>query len=450
MQSEVTHQRSDEPAPQPCRGMALGSPRGNGSRFRRAAGRAPGLRARRRADRTVRDLVAGLRVDATPAAGARHGRRDADPAADLRADAAGHHHRSRRGHARHRLGEPAPVRAAPQRGAGGRPADRRAGAVGRHRRSTRSSSTPRWSAPGPGTGWWAGSRCGSAAAGWPARARRRSWRWSAVTGLTLTDRQGTARRCSPCWRRCGPPTSPRRWPSCRRNAATRWPTRWTTSGWPTSSRSCPRTTRRALVAHLERGPRRGRAGGDGPRRRGRPAGGAARRRRRPAARADGARGVGPGAAAAAVRRRHRRRPDDPGAGRAAPRTRRSPRRWPGSATPTSRPRWPAWCSSAARRRPPRPARYLGCVHTQRLLREPPFELVGGRRRHRDGHAVAGRGAGRASPGSSPPTTWWRAGGGRRGAPARRGHRRRRAGPPAARRLAGPPERPRRTGDARSA
>ena len=101
---------------------------------------------------------------------------------------------------------------------------------------------------------------------------------------------------------------------------------------------------------------------------------------------------------------------------------------------------PALASMVFVCRPPQATptgRYLGCVHTQRLLREPPFALVAGvmdadmapltpeAALHR-GHPVLRH----LQPGL-------RAGGGRRGSSARRGDRRRRARPPAARQLAGP-------------
>ena len=57
-------------------------------------------------------------------------------------------------------------------------------------------------------------------------------------------------------------------------------------------------------------------------------------RRRDAAGADGSRGLRAGATAAEALPRHRGRPDDPRSGGADRRTPRSPRRWPGSATPT--------------------------------------------------------------------------------------------------------------------
>ena len=80
-------------------------------------------------------------------------------------------------------------------------------------------------------------------------------------------------------------------------------------------------------------------------------------------------------------------------------------------------------------------RYLGCVHLQRLLREPPAELVSG---IIDTDLPWPRGAGLAGLGD-PLLRCLQPGlrsrGRRRKSPARRGIRRRRAGPPAARRLA---------------
>ena len=52
-------------------------------------------------------------------------------------------------------------------------------------------------------------------------------------------------------------------------------------------------------------------------------------------------------------------------------------------------------------------RYLGCVHAQRLLREAAVRAGGGHRRHRAGHAVARHDAWPSSPATSRPTTWWR-------------------------------------------
>ena len=61
---------------------------------------------------------------------------------------------------------------------------------------------------------------------------------------------------------------------------------------------------------------------------------------------------------------------------------------------------PALASMVFVARPPQATptgRYLGCVHTQRLLREPPFELVAGIGRRRDGPAVPGCGAAGGDP-----------------------------------------------------
>jgi hypothetical protein len=66
-------------------------------------------------------------------------------------------------------------------------------------------------------------------------------------------------------------------------------------------------------------------------------------------------------------------------------------------------RWPARCTCAGRRRPPRPGATSASAHIQRLLREPPSTLVSGvlddleplRPRHRWPR----------SPATSPPTTW---------------------------------------------
>ena len=81
-------------------------------------------------------------------------------------------------------------------------------------------------------------------------------------------------------------------------------------------------------------------------------------------------------------------------------------------------------------------RYLGMVHFQRLLREPPAALLGG---------VVDNDIDPLRPDTPlpeitrrwPPTTWSRCRGGRDEPAGRRGHRRRRARPPAAPRLAGP-------------
>ncbi len=49
---------------------------------------------------------------------------------------------------------------------------------------------------------------------------------------------------------------------------------------------------------------------------------------------------------------------------------------PGSATRTCPRRWPPWCSCAGRRTRRRPASTWALIHFQRLLRDPPFTLVG--------------------------------------------------------------------------
>ena len=115
----------------------------------------------------------------------------------------------------------------------------------------------------------------------------------------------------------------------------------------------------------------------------------------------------------------------------------SPRRWPGCAIPTSPPRWRRWSFVV---RPPTSTptgRYLGCVHLQRLLREPPAALVSG---------IIDSDLPSLDPDTSlaAVTRYFAAYNlvcgpvvDEREAPAGRGHRRRRARPSAAARLAGP-------------
>ena len=98
--------------------------------------------------------------------------------------------------------------------------------------------------------------------------------------------------------------------------------------------------------------------------------------------------------------------------------------------PTSRPRWPALCSSAGRPRRPRPVA-PGLAHNQRLLREAPFELVAGVVDTELAPDVAGGHPRRGDPLLRRLQPRRRTGCGRRGSPARSGHRRRRARPPAA-------------------
>ncbi len=78
-------------------------------------------------------------------------------------------------------------------------------------------------------------------------------------------------------------------------------------------------------------------------------------------------------AAAELHAGHRRQRDDLRAGRSCRRTRRWPRRWPGSASRSSPRRSPpqVFVTRAPMATPT--GRYLGMVHFQRLLREPPAD-----------------------------------------------------------------------------
>ena len=244
---------------------------GNGARFRRAAGRARRLRARRRADRP------GARRRGGPA-----GRREPPRVLGLVVEVVTRRRifvpmlrvtddRPRRGHARHRLGQPAPVRAAPQRDARRRRAARRAGAAAPTPAVERaSSSTPRWSTT-RARDWVVGRLAVRERRGRLARrGQAQIVAWDAVDGLALTDRQGTegllavletmrpADVASTLTElpRQAPPRGGRR---ARRRAAGRR-LRGDVRVRPARAAGAPR-----------RRPRRRRAGGDGPRRRRRPA-----------------------------------------------------------------------------------------------------------------------------------------------------------------------------------
>jgi hypothetical protein len=80
-------------------------------------------------------------------------------------------------------------------------------------------------------------------------ARRGSLRvlaWEDTAGLGLPDLSAQPQGAHQLL--AARPTWPAPCSTCRRNAATRWPTHWTTSDWPTSSRNYPRTTRRNCSA----------------------------------------------------------------------------------------------------------------------------------------------------------------------------------------------------------
>ena len=134
----------------------------------------------------------------------------------------------------------------------------------------RSSSTPRWSPPGPGTGWSGGSPCGSAAAGWPGAAEAQVVAWRAVTGLSLTDRQGTAGLLAvlETMRPADVAATLRELPEKRRHEVV---DALDDERLADVFEELSEYDQRELLAHLGRGPGRGRPGGDGPRRRGRPA-----------------------------------------------------------------------------------------------------------------------------------------------------------------------------------
>ena len=68
--------------------------------------------------------------------------------------------------------------------------------------------------------------------------------WDEVSGLVGAPAgPGHGRRCWRCWRTCARPTWPTCCRTCRTRGATRSPRRWTTSAWPTCWVSCPSTTR---------------------------------------------------------------------------------------------------------------------------------------------------------------------------------------------------------------
>ena len=179
------------------------------------------------------------------AAGARAGGRDPAPAPDLRPDRPGDLDRGRRGRAGHRLGEPAPVRAAAGRGAGPRraagpdrddPGDRRPG----HRDRRGDGADPD---PGLGADPARGARP-RLPAGPPPRPGPPGRVGGA--GRARPDARRPSRAPTRCWT-CCPPRGRRTSRTCcrtwTRSGGTRSRPRWTTSGWPTCSRSCPRTTR---------------------------------------------------------------------------------------------------------------------------------------------------------------------------------------------------------------
>ena len=100
---------------------------------------------------------------------------------------------------------------------------------------------------------------------------------------------------------------------------------------------------------------------------------------------------------------------------------------------------PALASMVFVCRPPQATptgRYLGCVHTQRLLREPPFELVAGALDTEMAHLSPDSALTEVTRFFAVLQPGVRTGRRRRGPPARRGDGRRRAGPSAARQLAG--------------
>ena len=211
--------------------------------------------------------------------------------------------------------------------------------------------------------------------------QQRTRDWAGHHGVRAPARQGAApprrgadRRLA---RRRPASASPRRArapPTCSRRSRSSTPADLATVLHELSAEAPRRGRRRARRREARRRPRgaaRGRPGRDprqarGGARRRRPRGDAARRRRRPArraaagrgreaARADGARRGRAAAPPAGLLRRHRRRHDDDRAGRSCRRTPPSPRRWPGSASPSCPRRWPPRSTSAGRRWRPRPA-----------------------------------------------------------------------------------------------
>ena len=142
----------------------------------------------------VRDLVAALRVDASPPRVLGAGGRAGHPPADLRADAAGHHDRPRRGHAGHRLGQPARVRrSAPTRRCWSASCSTpRSGCVD-DRRGDRRRRRGHRADPLAGLGRQPAGRAGPPPRVRPARARCRCVPWRAVTGLTLVRPAGHRR-----------------------------------------------------------------------------------------------------------------------------------------------------------------------------------------------------------------------------------------------------------------